>query len=176
MLLASLRKWHLATIDYYSVWIYLARAEGAAEPMECLTEIEVRYAETDCMGVVYHANYLIYLEVARTEFLEKLGYPYCEIEKAGYMSPVLHVDLTYGSPFRYGDTVLVRTRVTKVTSVKTEYTCEMYLKGEDPTQCKPHFKAVTHHCLVERDSFKVVSQKKVFPRLYKAYCDALEAK
>lgn len=149
-------------------------AEEALQPMECLTEIEVRYAETDCMGVVYHANYLIYLEVARTEFLRQLGFPYDEIEKAGYMSPVLHVDLTYGAPFKYGDTIVVRTRVTKATPVKTEYTCEMFLKGEDYSRAKPHFSAVTHHCLVERGSFKVVSQKKVFPGLYSAYCKAID--
>lgn len=141
--------------------------------MECLTEIEVRYAETDCMGVVYHANYLIYLEVARTEFLQKLGFPYSDIEHAGYMSPVLHVDLSYHSPFRYGDTIIVRTRVSKVSSVKTEYTCEMYLKGEDLERSKPHFKAVTQHCLVERDTFKVVSQRKIFPELYSAYRQAM---
>lgn len=56
--------------------------------METSTEIEVRYAETDGMGVVYHANYLVYLEVARTDFLNKLGFPYADIEKAGYLSPV----------------------------------------------------------------------------------------
>lgn len=49
--------------------------------METSTEIEVRYAETDGMGVVYHANYLVYLEVARTDFLNKLGFPYADIEK-----------------------------------------------------------------------------------------------
>lgn len=143
--------------------------------MECLTEIEVRYAETDCMGVVYHANYLIYLEVARTEFLQKLGFPYSEIERAGYMSPVLHVDLSYGQPFRYGDTIIVRTWVSKVTSVRTEVSYEMYLKGEDIEEAKPHFKGTTELCLVERDTFKVVSQKKIFPGLYDAYCKALEA-
>lgn len=142
--------------------------------MECWTEIEVRYAETDCMGVVYHANYLIYLEVARTEFLQKLGFPYSSIEQAGYMSPVLHVDASYRSPFRYGDTILVRTRVTKVSSVRTEVSYEMYLKGEDHSQAKPHFEGTTQLCLVERETFKTVSQKKVFPDLYAAYCEALE--
>lgn len=142
--------------------------------MECLTEIEVRYAETDCMGVVYHANYLIYLEVARTEFLQKLGFPYSEIEEAGYMSPVLQVDLSYGQPFRYGDTIIVKTWVSKVTSVRTEVSYEMYLKGEDIEQAKPHFRGTTELCLVERETFKVVSQKKIFPGLYDAYCKALK--
>lgn len=137
--------------------------------METSTEIEVRYAETDGMGVVYHANYLVYLEVARTDFLNQLGFPYSEIEEAGYMSPVVHVDLSYGMPFHYGDTVVITTHVSKVTPVKTEYTCKMYLKGEDPKTTKPHFTAVTRHCLVDAKTFKPISQKKLFPKLFEAY-------
>ena len=137
--------------------------------METSTEIEVRYAETDGMGVVYHANYLIYLEVARSDFLNKLGFPCADVEKAGYLSPVVHVDLSYGAPFHYGDTIVVKTHVSKVGAVKTEYTCKMYLKGEDPEAVKPHFAAVTTHCICEREGFKPISQKKVFPDLYKAY-------
>lgn len=137
--------------------------------METSTEIEVRYAETDGMGVVYHANYLVYLEVARTDFLNKLGFPYADIEKAGYLSPVVHVDLSYGLPFRYGDTVVVKTHVSKVTPVRTQYTCKMYLKGEDPEKVKPHFTAVTSHCVCDKETFKPVSQKKLFPEPFEAY-------
>lgn len=137
--------------------------------METSTEIEVRYAETDGMGVVYHANYLVYLEVARSDFLNKLGFPYADVEKKGYLSPVVHVDLSYGSPFHYGDTIVVKTHVSKVGAVKTEYTCKMYLKGEDPDIVKPHFTAVTTHCICEREGFKPISQKKIFPNLYEAY-------
>ena len=87
--------------------------------METATEIKVRYSETDAMGVVYHANYLLYLEVARTEFLEKLGFPYKSMEDAGFMSPVLSCNLQYGQSFGYGDTVVVYTSVSKVTAVKS---------------------------------------------------------
>ena len=83
------------------------------------SRIRVRYAETDRMGIVYHANYLVWFEIARSEFLEKLGFPYEEMEKAGYMSPVADVQLSYGMPLTYGDTAIVRTRVTKLTPAKT---------------------------------------------------------
>ena len=69
--------------------------EMERKPMETSTEIEVRYAETDGMGVVYHANYLLYLEVARTDFLNKLGFPYADIEKAGYLSPFKYILQVY---------------------------------------------------------------------------------
>ena len=51
--------------------------------MRVCTPITIRYAETDMMGVVYHANYLLYFEDARTAFLEAIGYPYARIEEAG---------------------------------------------------------------------------------------------
>ena len=70
--------------------------------MRYRTQIAVRYAETDRMGIVYHANYLVWFEIARSEFLEKLGFPYEEMEKAGYMSPVADVQLSYGMPLTYG--------------------------------------------------------------------------
>lgn len=142
--------------------------------METTTEIRVRYSETDGMGVVYHANYLVYCEVARTEFLDTLGFPYDKLEEAGVMSPVLHCDLTYGAPFRYGDTVVVRCKVCKLTAVRTWYSCKMYLKGEDPEKVKPRFSAVTEHCLVEKGTFKPLSQKRACPELYEAYQRVLE--
>ena len=77
--------------------------------MKVCTAIPVRYAETDKMAVVYHANYLLYFEDARTRFLEELGYPYARIEQAGYMSPVVSFEVRYGEPLRYGDVAIVRT-------------------------------------------------------------------
>lgn len=142
--------------------------------METTTEIRVRYSETDGMGVVYHSNYLVYLEVARTEFLEALGFPYTELEANGIISPVLHCDLTYGAPFRYGDTIVVHTKVTAVRPARTQYSCKMYLKGEDPEKVKPHFTAATQHCVVEQGTFKPLSQKRACPGLYAAYLEALE--
>lgn len=143
--------------------------------METLTEIDVRYSETDGMGVVYHANYLVYCEVGRSDYLNQLGFPYKQFEDSGYLSPVLTCNLTYSEPFHYGDTIVVRTRVTKVTSVRTQYQCDMYLKGEDVHSAKPHFTAVTTHCLVSKEDFRPVVQKRMFPALQKAYEEAVEA-
>lgn len=66
--------------------------------MQATTTIHVRYGETDMMGIVYHANYLLYFEDARTDFLETIGYPYARLEEAGYLSPVVNVDVSYGAP------------------------------------------------------------------------------
>lgn len=138
------------------------------------TRIKVRYAETDKMGVVYHANYLLYFEEARTAFLEKLGFPYAKLEEAGFMSPVLDVQLSYGESLTYGDVAVVRTKVTKVTPVKTTYTYEVYKEGQTPGVDRPCVTGASVHCLVRSDDFRPVSQKKVAPDLYEAYQKACE--
>lgn len=73
------------------------------------TTIAVRYAETDQMRFVYHANHLVYFEVARTEALARLGLPYAELEARGVAIPVLSVQCDYLAPARYGDELLVLT-------------------------------------------------------------------
>jgi len=78
-----------------------------SEPTRCTTEIEVRYAETDQMGVVHHANYIIWFELARTNLCALSGYRYADIEKMGYLLMVTGVEARYRRPARYGDTVRV---------------------------------------------------------------------
>jgi acyl-CoA thioester hydrolase len=77
------------------------------EPTRSVTEIEVRYAETDQMGVVHHANYIVWFELARTHLCALSGFRYAEIERLGYLLMVTRVELRYRRPARYGDTVRV---------------------------------------------------------------------
>lgn len=79
--------------------------------MESETRIKVRYAETDQMGVVHHSVYAVYLEAARVEFLEKAGLPYHLVEARGVFFPVVELLLTFRAPARFGEEVLVRTRL-----------------------------------------------------------------
>jgi acyl-CoA thioester hydrolase len=65
--------------------------------------LRVRYAETDQMGVAYHANYLVWFEVGRTELLRAFGWTYREMEAAGYTLPVISVACQYHRPARYDD-------------------------------------------------------------------------
>lgn len=78
-----------------------------SEPIRCVTEIEVRYAETDQMGVVHHANYIVWFELARTHLCAMSGFRYAEIERLGYLLMVTGVELRYRRPARYGETVRV---------------------------------------------------------------------
>ena len=138
------------------------------------TEIPVRYAETDAMGVVYHANYLVYFEVGRTTFLEGIGFPYSQVEEAGYMSPVVEVNVRYGSPLHYGETALVRTKITKLSPVKVTYTSEVYRKGQNVETEKPCCSGEALVTLVDRETFHPVSTKRVLPELYAKYQEVLE--
>lgn len=60
-----------------------------------MTEIEARYQETDKMGVIYHGNYATWFEVARTDYIRKLGFSYADMEKEGIISPVVDLQIKY---------------------------------------------------------------------------------
>jgi len=77
------------------------------DPIRATTPIEVRYAETDQMGVVHHANYIVWFELARTRLCAESGFHYADIEKLGYLLMVTGVETRYHRPARYGDVVQV---------------------------------------------------------------------
>ncbi len=87
------------------------------------TEIRVRYQETDNMGVVYYANYLVWFEVARTEYLRAFDIAYRDLEEKGIYLIVASAGCRYRSPARYDDIVKVKTWIseTRNTSLKFEY-------------------------------------------------------
>lgn len=79
-------------------------------------EVRVRYAETDQMGVVYHANYLVWCEIGRTELIRQLGFSYADLERQGLFLAVSDAHLRFHAPARYDDTILVETAVDEVRS------------------------------------------------------------
>lgn len=83
---------------------------------ESSTELRVRYAETDQMGVVYHTNYLIWCEIARTDLIRTLGASYRELEDRGIRLAVSEASIRYIAAARYDDRIRVDTRLTRVTS------------------------------------------------------------
>src|SRR5205085_10715599 len=80
--------------------------------------VRVRYADTDQMGVTYHANYLVWFEVGRTDWLRGSGWTYREMEAAGVSLPVIEVFCQYHQPARYDDELEIRTRATLLTPVR----------------------------------------------------------
>jgi acyl-CoA thioester hydrolase len=76
--------------------------------------LRVRYGETDQMGVVYHANYLVYFEEGRTRLMDALGCPYAELERRGWALVVRKAALRYRAPARYDEELAVRTRIERL--------------------------------------------------------------
>ena len=73
--------------------------------------VRVSYRDTDQMGVVYYANYLVWFEIGRTELLRQTGHSYKEFEELGFVLPVIHCSCNYKKPARYDDLIIIRTRI-----------------------------------------------------------------
>lgn len=137
--------------------------------MQVRTPIKVRYGETDMMGVVYHANYLLYFEEGRTDFLDKAGFPYIKFEERGYMCPIYSAELQYGEPLRYGEDAYVLTTVLENRATRTTYLQRVFRADADPEVDKPLVSGRITACIVDKESFKPVSIKRHFPELFAFY-------
>jgi acyl-CoA thioester hydrolase len=99
---------------------------------ESITRLRVRYAETDQMGVVYYANYLVWFEVARADWLRSFGWTYREMEESGLLLPVIEAQCEYRAPARYDDEVEIRTSGRLLSLVRVAFSYEIRL-GADAT-------------------------------------------
>lgn len=126
--------------------------------------IELYYADTDMMGVIYHANYLKFFERGRTGLIEDLGYSYLEMENKGYFSPVYDVYAQYKKPLRYGDQAKVKTWVETNDGIKTVYGYQII--NQDDEVC---VEGTTTHIIVSKETFRPKSFKKMFPEWFNKY-------
>lgn len=133
-------------------------------------EIEIRYAETDQMGVVYHANYVIWLEIGRTQLIRDLGFSVTAFEEAGYVSPVMNVNISYKASLRYGNPAIVKTWVKSQDKLRTVYGYEIL--HEDGTIAAT---ATTEHIIVKKENFRPVPFKRVDEVWYNKYLEIAEA-
>ncbi|MCI0380678.1 MAG: acyl-CoA thioesterase [Gemmataceae bacterium] len=91
--------------------------------------IRVRYAETDRMGFLHHANYLVYFEQGRTELLRAQGLSYRDLEDQGFLLVLTRLQVRYRSPARYDDVLTLRTTLARTTFVKIEHKYEVLRDG-----------------------------------------------
>ncbi|NBJ69910.1 MULTISPECIES: thioesterase family protein [Clostridia] len=135
------------------------------------TPIEVRYQETDQMGVVYHANYLVWFEIGRTKFIESLGLEYTEMEAHQVVSPVTNAQIHFKKPIRYGDQVTVETWLEAYNGIRTVYGYHILNEKEEIA-----VSGTTEHVIVNKETFRPLSLKKTFPDWHQAYKSQLEGK
>ena len=97
----------------------------------CEVRLRVRYAETDQMGIVYHANHFIWFEVGRVEFLRQLGFSYREMEESDEcFIAVVDARCRYKAPARYDDEVIVRTHLKNVRESLVHFGYELVRAGD----------------------------------------------
>jgi acyl-CoA thioester hydrolase len=113
-----------------------------------VTHYRVRYSDTDKMGVVYHGNYLRLFEIGRTEYLRQRGLPYSEMERSGYMLPVLEAKCDFLLPARYDDLLEIRTIVEPLDGVRLTISYEIVL--DDATLVR----GWTRHTFVRSETFR----------------------
>jgi len=88
--------------------------------------LRVRYAETDRMGFLHNANYLVYFEMGRIELLRTRGYAYRDLEDQGYLLVLSRMEVRYRSPARYDDLLTLRTSVQRSTAARVEHHYELF--------------------------------------------------
>jgi len=113
--------------------------------------VRVRYAETDQMGVVYHANYLVWFEVGRVEFIRHMGLSYKQMEtEENCMIAVVEANARYRSPARYDDELVVETRLTAVRSSVIRFSYKVLRVSDGTLLCEGQ----TVHVVVDREMKK----------------------
>ena len=103
-----------------------------------VTHLRVRYAETDKMGVVYYANYLVWFEVARTDLLRSLGWSSREMEAAGVSLPVIEAHCDYQRPARYDDEIEVRTEGVMLSPVRMKFNYTIVRRADGAVAAAGH--------------------------------------
>ncbi|HEY4601657.1 MAG TPA: thioesterase family protein [Cerasibacillus sp.] len=132
------------------------------------TPLEVRYQETDQMGVVYHANYLVWFEIGRTKFIESLGFRYADMEKEGVVSPVTNANISFKKPIRYGEKASIETWLDHYDGLRTIYGYHILNEQNEVAVC-----GKTEHVIVKKANFRPLSVRKAFPDWHEAYMNAL---
>lgn len=124
----------------------------------------VQYYETDMMGVVHHANYLHWMEEARIDFMDQLGFPYSEMERKGYLAPVKALSCEYKRPCSFGDEISVSVSVDSFNGVVVAFAYEMRNQREETV-----FLARSEHLFLNREG-RIVRVKRDLPD----FCAAVE--
>lgn len=114
------------------------------------SQLRVRYADTDAMGVVYYANYLAYFEAARVEFLRATGADYRAIEDGGVVAAVTRADCRYLNPARFDDLLAIYVRVDRMGRATMRF--EYQLRREP--ELAPIAEGYTEHACLDRVSLR----------------------
>ena len=122
---------------------------------------EVKYYECDRMGITHHSNYVRFMEEARVDFLDKIGYGFDRIEAEGVVSPVIAISCNYKHPTTFKDVIEIDVSISKMQDLKFEFTYTM--RVGDKVVCIGQ----STHCFTENGRPVVISKRlpELFERL-----------
>ena len=124
----------------------------------------VQYYETDMMGITHHSNYIRWMEEARIDFMDQLGFPYSRMEQEGVMSPVKSVSCEYTHPSAFGEEICISVSVDSFNGVVLKLAYEMK-NPAGQTVCS----AASEHVFLNREG-RLVRLKRTLPE----FCAAVE--
>ncbi len=130
------------------------------------TELIVRYAETDQMGIVHHSVYPVWFEAGRTDYMEKEGYPYSRMEEEGLMLPLSKLECRFVEGAKYGNTVIVESKIDRVSPFRLEIIYKALRKSDNTLLAEGR----TVHAWTDT-SLRIVNIKNDFPELFNLFCE-----
>lgn len=98
---------------------------------EVISELRVRYVETDQMGIVHHSVYFHWMEVGRTDYLRKKGFPYSKMEESGIRMPLIEASAKYVSPAKYDNEILVITKLEEFSPIRFSFSYKIVRKSDN---------------------------------------------
>ncbi|MEQ2456600.1 acyl-CoA thioesterase [Flavonifractor hominis] len=131
-----------------------------------------QFYETDGMGIIYHGNYIHWMEEARTDFMDQIGWGYYRAVDAGIDFAVTDVSCRYRSMVRFGDTVAISIRITKLSPAKLELSYRM----TDAKTGELRTEGTSGHFFYDRAKARPVALKKALPEVYHLFESLLEEK
>ena len=125
------------------------------------TEIIVRYAETDQMGIAHHSNYPVWFEIGRTDFFKKIGFFYSRIESNGILLPLTDMNCKFIKPAKYEDIIVIQTQISRLTHVRVGFHYQIFNKDNKSKLATGE----TNHGWTDRDLNPVIIES-LFPDLF----------
>lgn len=125
------------------------------------SKIRVRYAETDAMGIVYHANYYVWFEVGRGDYMRRFDMSYKQMEEAGVILPVVESHCRYRQPAKYDDLLTVKTTVKELGGVRLRFQYQVLRDSDNVLLAEGE----TVHAFTDKTK-KPVNLKKHYGELY----------
>lgn len=126
------------------------------------TNLKVRYAETDQMGIVHHSNYYVYFEAAREDFIAGAGISYKEMEDQHIMMPLVETQCRYSEGAKYPDKLIIETTIEELSPAKVTLQYNVIREADG----KIISKGKTVQAFVDKNTFRIINLKKKYPEIW----------